>query len=372
MEIPLSQPEITKREKELVNEVLGSTQLALGPKLQEFEEKVAAYVGTEYAVGVNSGTSGLHLLVRALGIGEGDEVITTPFSFIASSNCLLFERARPVFVDIDPCTKNIDPARIEAAVTPRTKAVLPVHVFGHPADMEAIGEIARRRGLAVIEDACEAIGAEVGGRRVGTFGDGAVFAFYPNKQMTTGEGGMVVTDDSRIARLCRSMSNQGRAEGGGWLSYERLGYNYRMGEIAAALGIAQLERLEEILEKRRRVAEVYDRYLREVPEVETPCVSPGVKMSWFVYVIRLAPEIDRDRVMAHLAENGIGCRPYFSPIHLQPLYAERFGFREGDFPETERVSRSTLALPFYNRLAEEQIARVVEVLKSGIDRARTA
>ncbi|GAW93987.1 DegT/DnrJ/EryC1/StrS family aminotransferase [Calderihabitans maritimus] len=367
MRIPLSGPDITEREIELVNEVLRSRWLSMGPKVKEFEEKMAAYVGRRFAVAVNSGTSGLHLLVRSLGIGEGDEVITTPFSFVASANCILYERARPVFVDIDPLTLNIDVDRIEEKITERTRAILPVHVFGQPVDMERVREIAQKHGLAVIEDACEAIGAEYRGRKAGAQGDGAVFAFYPNKQMTTGEGGVIVTDDEEIAKLCRSMRNQGRGEDGAWLCHERLGFNYRMDELSAALGIAQLERIEELLAKREKVARMYNERLREIEGVKVPYVAPEVnRMSWFVYVIRLEEGIDRDKVMEYLTAHGVGSRPYFTPIHLQPFYVEQFGYKEGDFPVTERVAKSTIALPFYNNLTEEQVDYVVKTLERAL------
>ncbi|MEW5921576.1 MAG: DegT/DnrJ/EryC1/StrS family aminotransferase [Bacillota bacterium] len=366
MFVPLSSPDITEKEITAVNEVLQTRFLALGPKLVEFEEKMAGCVGRRFGVAVNSGTSGLHLLVRALGIGEGDEVITTPFSFIASANCILFERARPVFVDIDPDTLNINPGLIDDAITPRTKAILPVHAFGQPAEMDTIMEIAARHGLKVIEDACEAIGSRYQGEMAGTFGDGAVFAFYPNKQMTTGEGGMIVTDNEEVARLCRSMRNQGRGEGGGWLDHERLGYNYRMDELSAALGLAQLERLPEMLARRAQVAEMYNRRLAELEEVRVPYVSPQVEMSWFVYVVRLSEEINRDAVMAHLRFCGVQCRPYFTPIYLQPFYRQMFGYKEGDFPVTEQAGRSVVALPFFNNLTEEQVDYVVRTLKEAI------
>ena len=367
MFIPLSSPDITEKEIEAVIGVLRSRFLALGPQMKAFEQQVATLAGRRFGIAVNSGTSGLHLLVRALGVGEGDEVITTPFSFIASSNCILFERARPVFVDIDPQTLNIDPGLIEKAITPRTRVILPVHVFGQPADMDSIMEIAQRYGLKVIEDACEAIGAQYRGRPAGSFGDGAVFAFYPNKQITTGEGGVVVTDDEEVACLCRSMRNQGRGEGGGWLDHERLGFNYRLDELSCALGLAQLQRLPEILAKRAAVAEAYNLMLKDVPGVIRPYISPDVEMSWFVYVIRLDEKISRERVMTLLKQRGVECKPYFTPIHLQPFYRNLFGFREGDFPVTERVSRSTLALPFFTGLGEEQVAYVVQCLKEAIE-----
>jgi perosamine synthetase len=366
MFIPLSAPDITEKEIKAVTGVLKSQHLALGPKMEEFERQVAALAGRRFGIAVNSGTSGLHLLVRAMSIGEGDEVITTPFSFIASANCMLFERAKPVFVDIDPQTLNIDPALIEEAISPRTKAILPVHVFGQPADMELIMEIARRHGLKVIEDSCEAIGAKYHGRPAGSFSDGAVFAFYPNKQITTGEGGVVVTDDEEVASLCRSMRNQGRGEGGGWLDHERLGFNYRLNELSCALGLAQLQRLPEILARRAAVAAEYNRLLKDVDGVITPFISSDVEMSWFVYVIRLDEKIDRDMVLTLLQQRGVQCKPYFTPIHLQPYYRSLFGFKEGDFPVTEQVGRGVLALPFYTNLKKKQVEFVVESLREAI------
>lgn len=370
MHIPLSSPDITDHEIAAVNQVLQSSSLALGPKMDEFEAAFTALLGRKHAVAVNSGTSGLHLLIRALGIGEGDEVITTPFSFIASANCILYERARPVFVDIDSDTLNIDPGLIEAAVNPRTKALLPVHAFGHPAEMEQIRTIAHRHGLAVIEDACEAIGARLQGRPAGTFGDGAVFAFYPNKQITTGEGGMIVMDDDGIAALCRSMRNQGRSEEGGWLDHRRLGYNYRLDEMSAALGVVQMARLQEILAKRARVAEMYNLLLADIDGVKVPQISDSVEMSWFVYVIRLDRRIDRGAVLEYLQKRGVQCKPYFTPIHLQPFYRELFEHAEGDFPVTEAVGRSVVALPFFNNLKKEQIEYVVENLDKAVKKCR--
>lgn len=367
MEIPLARPDITEREIQAVVSVLRTPHLSLGPKLREFEEKLAAYAGVRYAVAVNSGTSALHVIVRALGVTEGDEVITTPFSFVASSNCLLFERARPVFVDIDPLTLNIDVRRIEPAITERTRAILAVDVFGHPAEWDELERIARRYHLKLIEDSAEAIGAEYRGRKAGSFGDAALFAFYPNKQMTTGEGGAVLTNDEHMAKLCRSLRNQGRGDGNDWLQHERLGYNYRLSEINCALGLAQLERLEEMLLSRERVAQMYNERLQNVKGVHVPYVAPHVKISWFVYVIRLAEQYtqaDRDRIIEELRARGIQCGKYFSPIHLQPFYREMFGYQPGDFPVAESVAARTIALPFYNRLTEEQIDFVVSELKA--------
>ena len=377
MQVPLSRPDITQIEVDAVNSVLRSPILALGPMAARFENAVAEYIGCRHAVAVNSGTSGLHLLIRAFGIGEGDEVITTPFSFIASSNCILYERARPVFVDVEPETGNIDPNLIEAAITPRTKAILPVDAFGQPARLDEIRAIARRYGLVVIEDACEALGSEYKGIKCGNgnLSDAAVFAFYPNKQITTGEGGMIVTDDERIAALCRSMRNQGRGEAGLWLHHERLGYNYRMDELSAALGVAQMQRLEEIIAKRARVAAMYNEYLARIPGVKLPYIAPEVtRMSWFVYVIRVGfdeptperQEAFRDRVMRKLQAAGIGCRPYFTPIHLQPFYQKEFGYRGGEYPVTELLGRTSIAIPFHNNLTREEVAYVAEVLEGAV------
>ena len=366
MRIPLSRPDVTKKEIESVNEVLRTPYLSIGPKIKEFETKIAQYTGVKYAVAVNSGTSGLHLIVRALGIGEGDEVITTPFSFVASSNCILFERAKPVFVDIDSKTLNIDCSRVEEKIGDRTEAILAVDVFGQPAEWDRLQEIAKKHNLKLIEDSAEAIGAEYKGRKAGSFGDAAVFAFYPNKQMTTGEGGVVVTSEEKIARLCRSMRNQGRSEGDGWLQHERLGYNYRISDINCALGIAQLERLDEILGRREKVAQMYNQRLKGLEGVKIPYVSPSVKMSWFVYVVRLDDYYtleDRERVLEELKKRGIGCSNYFPPIHLQPFYRKMFGYEEGDFPVTEKVSESTIALPFYNNLRKEEIDYVCQRLE---------
>ncbi len=369
MFVPLSAPDIDDKDVEAVIGVLKTQHLSLGPKMEEFEGQMAALARRRFGIAVNSGTSGLHLLIRALDIGEGDEVITTPFSFIASANCILYERARPVFVDIDPHSLCIDPVQIEGAITTRTKAILPVHVFGRPAEMEPIMEIAQRYGLKVIEDSCEAIGAKYRRRPAGSFGEGSVFAFYPNKQITTGEGGVVVTDSEEIASLCRSMRNQGRSEAGGWLDHERLGYNYRLDELSCALGLAQLQRLPEILARRAAVAAAYNSLLKDVQGVIAPDIPPHIEMSWFVYVIRLDGRIDRDRVLDLLRQGGVQCKPYFTPIHLQPFYRESFGFQEGDFPVTERVGRQVLALPFFNRLEEEQVEYVVRILREAIDRS---
>ncbi|SFG88902.1 perosamine synthetase [Desulfotomaculum arcticum] len=361
-EVPLSRPDIGDRERNAVMAVLNSRWLSLGPVVLNFEKKIAEYVGIKYAVAVNSGTSGLHLVVRSLGLPPGDEVITTPFSFVASANCLLFERVRPVFVDIDPLTLNMDCSNLENKINGKTRGILPVHVFGHPADMASIMKIASEHGLTVIEDACEAFGSEYNGKKAGSESDVAVFAFYPNKQITTGEGGVILTNRQDLAGLCRSMRNQGRDAGSGWYDHERLGYNYRLDEMSAALGCAQLSRITEILAKRAAIAAKYNYKLKHIDGVIVPYVAPGIKMSWFVYVVRLAPGIDRDVVMQQLTEKGIGCRAYFQPIHLQPFYRQMFGYKPGDFPVTESVAATTLALPFHNNLSEEDIDYVVDTL----------
>ena len=332
------------------------------------------YAGTKYAVAVNSGTSALHLIVRGLGIGEGDKVLTTPFSFISSSNCILFEKATPLFVDIDEKTLNLDPDKTEEQLEnmsqeelDKVKAMIVVDAFGQPADWDRFTEIARKYNLILIEDSAEALGSEYKGRKCGSFGEAGVFAFYPNKQITTGEGGVLVTDNEELARLARSMRSQGRGESGEWLDHERLGYNYRMDELAAALGCSQMERIEEILEKRARVAGMYGKRLTEVEGVQIPYISSdATKMSWFVYVIRLDKKINRDRMIKYLNAEGVQCKPYFTPIHLQPFYRKMFGFKEGDFPITEDVSSRTIALPFFNNLKEEQVEYVVNRLKRGL------
>jgi dTDP-4-amino-4,6-dideoxygalactose transaminase len=364
MHIPMSAPDITTLEIEAVNRVLRTPYLSIGPCIKEFEQEMSRFLGVGHAAGLCNGTAALHLAVIAAGVREGDEVITTPFSFIASANCVLYERAKPVFVDIDPDTLNIDARLIEPAITSRTRAILPVHAFGQPADMDPILKIATDHGLYVIEDACEAIGAEYKGRKAGTLGDAAAFAFYPNKQMTTGEGGMVVTDREQWAALFRSLRNQGRDIFDAWLNHSRLGYNYRLDEMSAALGMTQLRRIEELLSKRERVARMYNERLGQMAGVSIPYIADTTtRMSWFVYVIRLALGVDRNRVMAELENKGIPSRPYFTPIHLQPFYREHFGYCEGDFPVTDMVANRVLALPFSGVMTEDQVDRVCQGLK---------
>lgn len=356
-EIPLSSPFIEDDDIRAVVDVLKTRWLSLGPKLGEFEKKFADYVGTKYAVAVNSGTSALHLAVKALGIGPGDEVIVTPFSFVASANCVLFEGATPVFVDIEPETFNIDPKKIEEKITPRTKAIIPVDVFGRPSDKEAIMRIAKKHKLKIIEDSAEALGAEYKGKKVGTFGDCAIFAFYPNKQMTTGEGGVLVTNNKEIYDLCISLRNQGRGIGGEWHEYIRLGYNYRITDMQCALGISQLKKISSILSKRDKVAAEYSKRLAKINGIKTPFDSVNdlkLKVSWFVYVIQV-DENKKELFMQELKKRGVECSAYFQPIHLMKFYKEKYGFKPGDFPVCENISKTTIALPFYTVMKTEDI-----------------
>ena len=370
--IPMARPNIGSEERDLVMRVLSGDVLSIGDMVAEFEASVRELVGRRYAVACNSGTSGLHLAVRGLGIGLGDEVITTPFSFVASANCILYERATPRFVDIEEETLGIDPELVEQAAAASTRAVLPVHVFGNPCRIEELEEVRRRHGWAQIEDACEALGSSINGRPLGSFGDASVFAFYPNKQITTGEGGMVLTDDPELAEVFASMRNQGRDADGTWLRHVRLGFNYRLDEMSAALGVAQLHRLGELRAGRERVVGAYEELLGSYEWLELPRPRLGVDLDWFVYAVRLSPELDRDRVIRELGERGIPARPYFSPLHLQPFYRTAFGYRQGDFPVTERVARSTLALPFSSLLAFEDVERVCSALASVVTGNRAA
>jgi perosamine synthetase len=368
VKIPLSQPDITDAEIDAVVSVLRSSQLSLGPKMEEFEGRVAEYVGVPFGIAVSSGTAGLHLCMRALKISAGDEVIVPSFTFVAAANSILYEGAIPVFVDIDRETLNIAPDAIEAAITSRTRAILVVHTFGHPAEMQKILEIARRHKLLVIEDACEAIGAEYRGRRAGSFGDAAVFAFYPNKQITTGEGGIVVTHDAGIAREMRAMRNQGRYPSDAWHQHSVLGYNYRLSELHCALGCAQMTRIDEILGRRALVAATYDKALSEFASlVKLPAPCNQGSISWFVYVVRLAAENGkelRDGVIQRMAEAGIQCGRYFAPIHQQPAYASRTFAHS--LRVTEEQSQRTLALPFFSNLSSEQIAYVASSLRNAL------
>jgi perosamine synthetase len=383
--IPMSSPDLTDAERQAVIAVLQTPNLSMGPQIEAFETVMARYTGARHAIGVNSGTAGLHLCVRAAGIGAGDVVITTPFSFVASTNALLFEGAIPVFVDIDPHTGNLDPFQVAQAAAdlsaggaaarrwlPRRgaehpgplKALLSVDVFGQPADMDPLVATARRFGLKLIEDSCEALGAEYKGRKAGMLGDYGVFAFYPNKQITTGEGGLVVTNDDKAAGMMRALRNQGRAPGDTWLQHTYLGYNYRLDELSAALGVVQMGRITELLCKREQVAAWYAERLAEIPQVEAPGLAKQTtRVSWFVYVVRLAAVIDRVKIAANLAEKGIPVRPYFLPIHLQPYMVERFDYRPGDYPVTEDLGARGFALPFSGMMTEAQVDTVCRALQ---------
>src|SRR4051794_33716018 len=368
--IPLSQPDITQREIDAVVDVMMTNTLSIGPRVIEFEHKVAKLTGRRHAIAVANGTCGLHCAMVAAGIKAGDEVITTPFSFVASANCILYVDAKPVFVDIEPQTLNLDVSKVEAAITPRTKAIVAVEAFGHPGGMIELEQIAQKNELILIEDSCEGFGGFAGTRPIGGFGRASVFGFYPNKQITTGEGGMIVTDDDTLAATCRALRNQGR-EGMNWLAHQRLGYNYRLSELAAALGVAQCERLDEILEGRRRVAHAYINRLMTNRYLILPTISDQDLMSWFVFVVRLNDLFepgDRDLIIQDLRAAGIGCNIYFPPIHLQPYMVEKFGFKSGDFPVTEYVSNRTIALPFFTKMTNYQIDRVCDTLEKVLEK----
>ncbi len=370
MEIHLARPDITEAEIESVVAVLRSPNLSLGPKLVEFEEAFARYLGRKRAVAVNSGTSALFLSLRALGIGAGDEVITTPFTFISSATSIMMTGAKPVFIDIDPVSLNLDPARIAEAITPRTKAILPVEVFGDPAGFDRISEIAARYGLPIVEDSCEALGSTLHGRKAGTFGKLSVFGFYPNKQITTGEGGMILTDDDALADLCVSLRNQGRGAGGGWLAHERLGYNFRLSDINCALGLGQLARIEEIVARRREVACWYQEILAGDDRLILPTEQAGCEISWFVFVVRLAEEFgleQRNSVLETMSRQKIRASNYFPPVHLQPFIAQAYAHKTGDFPITEAAGQRTIALPFHSQLSADDVAFVCGTLRALLD-----
>ena len=378
--IPLARPDLGAREEELLLEVLRSGQLSLGPVLERFERDFAGWLGTDDAVAVSSGTAALHLGVRALEWGSGDEVVTTPFSFVSSANCLLYEEVRPVFCDIDPLTLNMDPDAARAAVTERTTGLLPVHIFGYPAAMEELERLAGDRDLGVVEDAAEAAGAvDESGVRVGTRGNTAVFAFYANKQLVTGEGGIATPSDGRVAERMRSERNQGRARDMGWLGHEQLGFNYRLTDLQAAMGVAQVERADELIAARTRVAALYADALGALgaapagegdpDDLVLGCSDRGeARRSWFVYVLQLPAGTDRDAAMASLAGEGIDSKAYLPCIHLMPHYRERFGFREGQFPVAEAVSERSLALPFFTAMGEAEVERVAAALASALGR----
>jgi perosamine synthetase len=364
--INLSAPWIDERDEELVLEVLRSGWLSLGPAGPRFETMLAEAVGAPHCAAVSSGTAGLHLCMRLAGVGPGDEVITSPYSFVASANCAIYEGATPVFADIDPHTYNLDPESVAACITPRTKAIVAVDIFGYPAEYDALLPLCEDHGIALIEDACEALGATYKGQKLGSLPHPAVFAFYPNKQMTTGEGGAVVTHAEEEHELMVSLRNQGRLETSSWLQHGRLGYNYRLDDLSAALGIGQLEKLDRILEARREVASRYDELLAGL-DVQTPLPDDeDHERSWFVYVVKLPREVDRDAVMARLGGEGIATAPYLPSIHLQSYMRERYGFGEGMLPVSEECSARTMALPFHARLDRGDQERVAEALRGAL------
>lgn len=390
--ISMSSPDITEAEIQAVRHTISTPTLSIGPQISSFEKEAAEYLGIPFASAVSSGTAGLHLGVLAAGVRDGDLVVTTPFSFIASANCILYERAVPVFVDVDPATGCINPAQVEEcardlvegssssrlrwmppsmrsdhAATGTLKLLLPVHAFGQPADMDPILDTGRRYGLPVLEDACEAIGSQYKGRKAGILGDAGVFAFYPNKQMTTGEGGMIVTSRELWDKLFRSLRNQGRDVFDGHLNHTRLGYNYRLDEMSAAMGLAQIRRIEELIGKRERVARWYTERLQASEFARTPAVCAATtRMSWFVYVVQMKVPVVRDQAINALAERGIPSRPYFTPIHLQPFYVEKFGYRRGDYPVTETLGDTSLALPFSGVMSEAEVDYVCDTLEEVI------
>lgn len=388
MKVPMSSPDLTDAERQAVLGVLQTPRLSMGPELDAFESELVRRLGAGYAIGVSSGTSGLHLAVRAAGVSDGDLVITTPFSFVASANVILYERAIPIFVDVDPATGNMDPDLVSQAAAdlvageaaarrwlPRRgaskaeapRAILAVDVFGQPAEYDRLRKVGEGGGPALIEDSCEALGAAYHGRPAGRLGDVAVFGFYPNKQITTGEGGAVVTDRQDWAERIRAMANQGRAPGDTWLEHTYLGFNYRLDELSAALGRVQLQRLDELMTKRERAAQWYERRLAGMPGVEAPRTSPSTtRRSWFVYVVRLDPAIDRRSLAIRLEEAGIPTRPYFAPIHLQKYFREAFDYREGDLPVAEDLGRRSLALPFSSVMTEEQVETVCQALREAL------
>ena len=367
--IPLARPVIGDRERELVDEVLRSRQLSLGPTVTRFEQMWADRIGTRHAVACSSGTAGLHCCLHALGVGPGDEVITSSFSFVASANVILYTGATPVFAEVDPLTFNMDPAAVEAAITPRTKAILIVDIFGYPADVPALVDIANRHGLGIVEDACQSIDGDLNGRKLGSFGHPAVFGFYANKQLTTAEGGVVLTDDDELYTLLKSLTNQGRSDDGAWLVHSRLGFNYRLSDVHAAIGIAQLERLDWMQDARARIAGMYQERMEHVDGV-TPMYEGPQRRSWFVYAPRLDADLDRDAIIGRLEAEGVSAKPYLPCIHLQPYYREAHGHGPGELPITEAISASTIALPFFCEMTEEQVERVCAALDRAIQAER--
>lgn len=365
MKYQIAKPYIDREDISGVMSVLHSGWLSLGSRHSQFEKLLSQYVKSKFACAVANGTCGLHMAVRALDLHEGDEVVTTPFSFISSSNCLLYEKVKPVFVDIEEKTYNIDPEKIECAITKKTKAILVVHIFGQPADMTRIMRIAKKYNLLVLEDACESLGATYKGKMAGTFGDIGVYAFYPNKQMTTGEGGMIVTNKKRLYKLCNSLRNQGRASNNNWFIHERLGYNYRMDEMSASLGVTQIKKLNWMIDEKRKIANMYNNVLEGISNIILPKIESFRTHSWFVYVIRITNG-KRNMIMKSLLKQGIQTRPYLPVIHLQPFMKKSFGYKKGDFPIAERVASQTLALPFYIGLKKKDIKYIALKLKQNI------
>lgn len=369
--IPLARPVIGDRERELVDEVLRSRQLSLGPTVTRFEQMWADRLGTKHAVACSSGTAGLHCCLHALGIGPGDEVITSSFSFVASANVILYTGATPVFAEVDPLTFNMDPAAVEAAITPRTKAILIVDIFGYPAEVPALIEIAERHGLGIVEDACQSIDGDYNGKKLGTFGHPAVYGFYANKQLTTAEGGVILTDSDELYTQLKSLTNQGRSDDGAWLVHSRLGFNYRLSDVHAAIGIAQIERLDWMQDARARIGAMYQERMAAIDGV-TPMYEGPQRRSWFVYAPRLDADLDRDRIIGRLEAEGVSAKPYLPCIHLQPYYREAHGHAPGELPITEAISASTIALPFFCEMTDDQVDRVCQAMERAIKAERGA
>ena len=369
--IPLARPVIGDRERELVDAVLQSRQLSLGPTVTQFERMWADRLGVKHAVACSSGTAGLHCCLHALGIGPGDEVITSSFSFVASANVILYTGATPVFAEVDPLTFNMDPAAVEAAITPRTKAILIVDIFGYPAEVPALVEIAERHGLGIVEDACQSIDGDYNGKKLGTFGHPAVYGFYANKQLTTAEGGVILTDSDELYTQLKSLTNQGRSDDGAWLVHSRLGFNYRLSDVHAAIGIAQIERLDWMQDARARIAGLYQERMAAIDGV-TPMYEGPQRRSWFVYAPRLDTDLDRDRIIGRLEADGVSAKPYLPCIHLQPYYREEHGHAPGELPITEAISASTIALPFFCEMTDDQVDRVCQAMERAIKAERAA